>query len=80
MGQSLPALPGVLAALVLGALAYGASIVLYIRGAQHLGATRSQMLFATAPVRGGARAWRVRGEPGLGVQIGAALLLLAHLR
>ena len=36
-------------ALGVGALAYGASIVLYIRGAQHLGATHSQILFSTSP-------------------------------
>ncbi len=54
------ALPGpvlVVSALVVGALAYGASIVLYIRGAQQLGATRSQMLFATAPFLGMGLAW-----------------------
>jgi len=59
-------------ALVVGSLAYGASIVLYIRGAQQLGATRSQMIFATAPFLGTAVAWVGLGEPVLGVQIGAA--------
>lgn len=49
-------------ALILGALAYGASIVLYISGAHHLGATRSQMLFATAPFFGVALAWIGFGE------------------
>ena len=40
-------------ALGVGALSYGASIVLYIQGAQHLGATRSQILFSTSPFIGG---------------------------
>lgn len=38
--------------LVLGALSYGASIALYIRSAQSLGATRSQMIFSSAPFFG----------------------------
>jgi drug/metabolite transporter (DMT)-like permease len=39
-------------ALVVGALSYGASIVLYIRSAQAIGATRAQVLFASAPFFG----------------------------
>ena len=41
-----------LLALVTGAFCYGASIVLYITAAQNLGATRSQMVFASAPLFG----------------------------
>jgi len=66
-------------ALAVGALAYGASIVLYIRGAQHLGATRSQILFSTSPFLGGVFAWVVLGEPVLAVQIGAGALMIAAL-
>jgi drug/metabolite transporter (DMT)-like permease len=39
-------------ALAVGALAYGASIVLYIQAAQDIGATRAQVLFASAPFFG----------------------------
>jgi drug/metabolite transporter (DMT)-like permease len=39
-------------ALGIGILAYGISIVLYITSAQSLGATRSQMLFSSAPLFG----------------------------
>ncbi|MEM9276429.1 MAG: DMT family transporter, partial [Cyanobacteria bacterium P01_F01_bin.143] len=39
-------------ALGIGILAYGISIVLYITSAQSLGATRSQMLFSSAPFFG----------------------------
>ncbi len=39
-------------ALGLGAIAYGVSIVLYIQAAQALGASRSQMIFASAPLFG----------------------------
>jgi drug/metabolite transporter (DMT)-like permease len=41
-----------LAALMVGALSYGVSIVLYIRSAQAIGATRAQVLFASAPFFG----------------------------
>lgn len=40
------------AALFIGVLSYGASIVLYIRSAQALGATRAQIAFASAPFFG----------------------------
>jgi drug/metabolite transporter (DMT)-like permease len=41
-----------IASLGLGAFAYGLSILLYITSAQHLGATRSQLLFSSAPFFG----------------------------
>jgi drug/metabolite transporter (DMT)-like permease len=62
-------------ALAVGALGYGVSIALYIRGAQHLGATRAQVLFATAPFLGVLAAWGVLGEPVLPVQLIAGALL-----
>ena len=43
----------VLGALAVGAVAYGWSIVLWIESARHLGATRAQVLFSTAPFFGG---------------------------
>ncbi|MEO6095234.1 MAG: EamA family transporter [Fibrobacteria bacterium] len=49
-------------ALVTGALAYGASIALYITAAQGLGAVRSQMIFATAPFIGLVLSWSFLGE------------------
>ncbi|MEM9922651.1 MAG: EamA family transporter [Cyanobacteria bacterium P01_D01_bin.50] len=42
----------ILIALCIGMLAYGISIVFYITSAQSLGATRSQMLFSSAPLFG----------------------------
>jgi hypothetical protein len=50
------------AALGIGAIGYGASLVLYVAGAQQLGATRSQLFFSTAPLFGLAVAWGVFGE------------------
>jgi drug/metabolite transporter (DMT)-like permease len=66
----------VLAALGVGTLAYGASIALYIAGAQQLGATRSQMIFATAPFWGVALAWTALSEPVLLVQLIAGALMI----
>ncbi len=50
------------AALGIGALSYGASIVLYIHAAHGMGATRAQLVFATAPLWGIAGAVAIFGE------------------
>lgn len=39
-------------AVIVGAFSYGFSIVLYVTSAQNIGATRSQILFSTAPLWG----------------------------
>jgi drug/metabolite transporter (DMT)-like permease len=52
----------VVAALVIGAAGYGASIVLWVQGAHQLGATRAQVIFATAPFIGAVAAWAVLGD------------------
>ena len=69
------AIQGTLLALSVGALAYGASTILYVKGAQQLGATRSQMLFATAPFWGLGISWAWLNEPVLGIQVAAAILM-----
>lgn len=78
-GQDMPPLPLVLAALAVGGLGYGASIVLYIRSAQHLGATRSQMVFSSAPFFGVAGAWVALGEPVGAAQVVGALVIVGAL-
>jgi drug/metabolite transporter (DMT)-like permease len=72
------------AALFIGAVGYGGSLMLYVAGAQQLGATRSQLCFSTAPLFGLAVAWGVFGESiGLAhfVAIGvmATALWILHL-
>lgn len=42
----------VIPAIIVGIFAYGISIVLYVTSAQNIGATRSQILFSTAPIWG----------------------------
>ncbi len=69
----------VAAALLLGALCYGLSLVLYIGGAQQLGSARAQLVFSTAPFWGVMLAWTLFSEPVLPVQIAAAFLMLAAL-
>lgn len=68
-----------LQALGLGAFSYGISIALYIAAAQHLGATRGQLFFSSAPFWGVGLAVLLLGE-GLGwVQVAAAALLVVSL-
>lgn len=50
------------AALVIGALGYGASITLWVKGARDLGAARGQVIFAAAPFIGAGIAWIGLGE------------------
>lgn len=50
--HNVPSIKAVFIALVVGAFSYGISIVLYISAARGIGATRSQMVFASAPFFG----------------------------
>lgn len=57
---------GVVAALALGGVAYGASLALYVAASQQLGAIRSQLVFASAPFLGIFLSWAALAErPGL---------------
>ena len=64
------------AALAVGAVSYGASIVLYVRSAQALGATRAQVLFSSAPFFGVAFAVVFLGESLSWVHAPAAVLFV----
>jgi len=59
----------VLFALAIGAAGYGASIVLWVKGARDLGAARAQVIFATAPFIGVSIAWLWLGESVQTVQL-----------
>jgi len=66
-----------LAALFVGAWAYGASIALYIASAQSIGATRAQIVFASAPFFGVVFSVLLLEEP-LGLfHLGSAVLFIA---
>lgn len=66
----------VAAALALGAVGYGASITLWVRGARDLGAARAQLVFSAAPFVGVVIAWVALGDPVRSVEV-AALFLAA---
>jgi len=63
-------------AVLIGVFSYGISIVLYVYTAQNLGATRSQILFSTAPFWGIIAAWIFLHEP-LNLTVLISFLLLA---
>jgi len=63
-------------ALLIGIFSYGVSIALYVTSAQNLGATRSQILFSTAPFWGILVAYLFLSEP-INIYILIASFLLA---
>ena len=69
----------VLLALLVGALSYGLSIVLYISSAQAIGATRGQMVFSSAPFIGVLLSVVLLGEVLSTLQIAAAAVLVASV-
>jgi drug/metabolite transporter (DMT)-like permease len=72
-----PAASQILAALLIGALAYAPSVVWHVRALRELGAARQSAIFATAPFVGALLSWPVLGEaPGLRELIAAALMAL----
>jgi drug/metabolite transporter (DMT)-like permease len=62
LGASLPALPMLAGALVLGFFAYGASLALFVIGLRHLGTARTAAYFSIAPFFGSLLAVAM-GEP-----------------
>jgi drug/metabolite transporter (DMT)-like permease len=67
----------ILAGLVVGAVGYGTSITLWVRGAHQLGAARGQVIFATAPFFGAALSWVVLSDPVEPLQIVALVIAAA---
>ncbi len=66
-------------ALLIGVFSYGISIVFYVNSAQNLGATRSQVLFSTAPFWGIITAWIFLGEPLNLIVLLSSLLLVSGI-
>ena len=61
--------------LVLGAISYGSSLVLYVRALRGLGAARTGALFATAPFVGAIVSFGLLGERPGWVHLGAGILM-----
>ena len=74
-----PSFSAIGSALLIGAFCYGLSIVLYITAARRLGASRSQMVFASAPFFGVAVSQIYLGEQFQFYQLLSTLLLITML-
>jgi drug/metabolite transporter (DMT)-like permease len=73
-GAHLPPLPNLAGALLVGWLAYGVSLTLFVVGLRHLGAARTGAYFSVAPFFGAALSILVLHEP-----VGGRLLIAAVL-
>jgi len=62
LGASMPALPDLAGAMIVGLLAYGVSLALFVVGLRHLGTARTGAYFSVAPFFGALLAV-VMGEP-----------------
>ncbi|MFN8549038.1 MAG: DMT family transporter [Candidatus Eisenbacteria bacterium] len=86
IARAVPNATLIVTALLVGVVCYGLSILLYIYGAQRLGASRAQLLFAVAPLSGLLAAWTLLNEPlraahvGAIVAMGCGVLLLNRVR
>jgi drug/metabolite transporter (DMT)-like permease len=76
LGISLPQLPVLAGAVVIGFLGYGVSLVLFVLALRHLGTARSGAYFSTAPFIGALLAVAIFGEP-ITIPLVAAGFLMA---
>jgi len=63
VAPALPSAPIMFAALALGLVTYGVSLVLFVQALRHLGTARTAAYFSTAPFAGAALSIAVLGEP-----------------
>lgn len=75
--EKLPGLRYALAAMVLGFVAYGLSIFLYIRAQRSLGAAKTSAYYAVAPFIGAFLSFVLLGEPLTGSYVIALLVMMA---
>jgi drug/metabolite transporter (DMT)-like permease len=75
LGQALPPLATVAGALALGAISYGASLLLYLRAQRWLGAARQAALFAAAPFAGALASIPLLGDRPVAGDFAAAALM-----
>src|SRR2546422_2504729 len=74
-GRSLPPIAACAAALALGSVSYGASLLLYLRAQRVLGTARQGALFAAAPFAGAAAAVPLLGDQPAPLDVVAAVLI-----
>jgi drug/metabolite transporter (DMT)-like permease len=75
LGGSLPPPATGVAALALGSVSYGASLLLYLRAQRVLGAARQAALFAAAPFAGALASMALLGDRPAPLDLGAAALM-----
>jgi drug/metabolite transporter (DMT)-like permease len=77
LGTGMPSGPGVLYALLLGALGYGASLVLFVRALRAMGASRTGAFFSMAPFVGAGVSLAVLRESLVWAMLPATALMVA---
>ncbi|HWT86328.1 MAG TPA: EamA family transporter, partial [Myxococcales bacterium] len=75
LGGSLPPMATCAAALALGSVSYGASLMLYLRAQRALGAARQAVLFAAAPFAGALASVPLLGDRPSALDLAAAALM-----
>ncbi len=76
LGASMPALPNVVGAMVVGFLAYGVSLALFVVGLRHLGTARTGAYFSVAPFFGTMMALLMGEQLTMPLIIAGALMAL----
>ncbi len=77
LGADLPPLPAIAAAMLVGALSYGASLVLFIHALRRLGSSRTSAYFGSAPFMAAAISLVVAGQrPTLTILVGGAFMVV----
>lgn len=79
LGASLPAMPVVAGAALIGFLGYGVSLVMFVIALRHLGTARSGAYFSTAPFIGALLAVAMFGEAVTASLIIAGILMAIGL-
>lgn len=76
LGASIPALPNLAGAMLVGLLAYGVSLALFVVGLRHLGTARTGAYFSVAPFFGASLALLMGESVTMQLIIAAALMAL----
>ncbi len=76
-GEKLPEIRYVLPAMLLGFVAYGLSIFLYIRAQRDLGAAKTSAYYAVAPFVGAFLSFVILGEKLTGIYFAALIIMIA---
>ncbi|MGN0325294.1 MAG: DMT family transporter [Lachnospiraceae bacterium] len=76
LGEQIPTLKYILPAMILGFIAYGLSIFLYVRAQRDLGAAKTSAYYAVAPFVGAFLSFVVNGEQLTGIYFLALIFML----